>query len=985
MKIRSISSVAVAAFSTFSYAVPTWPNAIDELEDVMFLNTGYKSRGFSSHITPCSFSEFGPGRQTAAEWLRVGFHDMATTNVFFEPHGGIDGSLAFELQNGENVGTGFASSLTIYSGHYNSRLSVADMIALGVHASVRGCGGPVVPMRGGRIDATAAGPIGVPQPQNGQGTFVNQFARMGFGIVDMIQMTACGHAIGGVHAANNPLIVAPGTAPDDYQLFDTTLEFDNKLAIQYVNGPISDPLTVGISVRNTRNSDFAVFTADKNVTIKTLQNVGTFNTVCSNILQKMIETVPPESVLSDVIAPYEVKPSGIQLTLLAGGSQIKFSGDIRVRTTSRTVSSVSITYKDRNGGTGGTITTTLAGTANGFDDSFAFYSFNKTFPATSSISSFTVSVAESGGLTTTFSNNGAGFPVQDSVIVLLPQSCSTNRNLQITAAVRTGTPAPTLTLTQKIPRAGGIPVPALSTSTATMTKGVTVGEYEIYSGTIAVSSPTGAKFGVSSGSFADDFKDVEWLGGTCTPFEGSSSSSSSMSSTASSSTSSTPSSTISSLSTLSSSASTSSSSTVSSSSTTKSSSTSTTSSATTLSTSTLSTSSTTLSTSTSKSSVSTTSSSSTSSSSLSSSTSKSSTSTTSSSSTSSIVSSSSTSKSSTSTTSTASTSSSTPSSSTKKPSTTSASTSTSSPSSSSSSTSRPLTSTTGTSSTSPSSFSSSTLSTSTLTSSTSKSSITTSSAPSSSTLGTSTAKPSTSTTITNPSTSKPSTTSTSSSSTTTAPSTPTHPSTIPPYTFQGCYTEPPNTRALSQKITFDYPAMTLDKCAASCAGYVFWGVEYGGECYCGNTLSPGSNPAPDSDCNFICPGDKSQYCGAGNRLSLYRLTNPPSPPPPPAKPTIPATSNGYNYTGCHTEPPNIRALPAALYASDELTVDLCVSYCKTAGYTMAGVEYARECWCANSLSAGSELVGDDECDMQCAGDAGEGCGGGNRVGVYVRN
>jgi hypothetical protein len=371
MKLRSTIIGVVTTFATVSNAVPTWPNAIDELEDVMFLNTGYKSRGFSSHITPCSFSEFGPGRQTAAEWLRIGFHDMATTNVFFEPHGGLDGSIAFELNNGENVGTGFASSLTTYSGLYNSRLSIADMIALGVYSSVRGCGGPVVPMRGGRIDVMAAGSMGVPQPQNGQGTFVNQFARMGFGIVDMIQMTACGHAIGGVHAANNPQIVAPGTAPNDYQLFDTTLEFDNKLAVQYVNGPISDPLTVGISIKNTRNSDFAVFTADKNVTIKSMQDVNTFNTVCSSILQRMIETVPPESLLSGVIAPYEVKPSGIQLTLLAGGSQIKFSGDIRVRTTTRTVASVSIIYKDRTGGTGGTITSTLAGTANGFDDNFA--------------------------------------------------------------------------------------------------------------------------------------------------------------------------------------------------------------------------------------------------------------------------------------------------------------------------------------------------------------------------------------------------------------------------------------------------------------------------------------------------------------------------------------------------------------------------------------------------------------------------------------
>lgn len=360
----------LAVFTALVAAAPTWPAAIDELEDVMFLNTGYKSRGFSSHITPCSFSEFGVGRQTAAEWLRIGFHDMATTNIFFEPYGGIDGSIAFELQSGENIGAGFNTSLNTYSNHFNSRLSIADMIALGVYASVRGCGGPVVPMRGGRVDVTTAGPIGVPLPQNGQGVFVNQFARMGFSIPDMVQMTACGHAIGGVHAGNFPEIVTPGTATNDYQFFDTTLEFDNKIAVQYINGPISDPLTVGPSVKNTRNSDFAVFTADRNVTIRALTDAQVFNTVCSAILGRMIDTVPPTVALSDVITPYEVKPSGIQLTLLAGGNDIKFSGDIRVRTTTRTVSSVTITYKDRNGGNSGTISTSVGGTANGFDDSF---------------------------------------------------------------------------------------------------------------------------------------------------------------------------------------------------------------------------------------------------------------------------------------------------------------------------------------------------------------------------------------------------------------------------------------------------------------------------------------------------------------------------------------------------------------------------------------------------------------------------------------
>ena len=32
--------------------------------------------------------------------------------------------------------------------------------------------------------------------QNGRGVFSNQFARMGFNVTDMIQMTACGHTLG---------------------------------------------------------------------------------------------------------------------------------------------------------------------------------------------------------------------------------------------------------------------------------------------------------------------------------------------------------------------------------------------------------------------------------------------------------------------------------------------------------------------------------------------------------------------------------------------------------------------------------------------------------------------------------------------------------------------------------------------------------------------------------------------------------------------
>lgn len=48
-----------------------------------------------------------------------------------------------------------------------------------------------------------------------------------------------------------------------------------------------------------------------------------------------------------------------------------------------------------------------------------------------------------------------------------------------------------------------------------MTAGSTIGSYTLYTGSVAVSPVTGAKYGVSSGSFADSFKDVSALGTSC--------------------------------------------------------------------------------------------------------------------------------------------------------------------------------------------------------------------------------------------------------------------------------------------------------------------------------------------------------------------------------------------------------------------------------------------------------------------------------------
>lgn len=374
MKLTLIFSLALGLLIGSSCADPTWPSSIDELEDLMFLLTGYKSRGFHAPVTPCGYSALSVGRNAAAEWLRTAFHDMATANVYFG-YGGLDASIMFETEREENVGAAFNTTLANMAPFYNSRASVSDLIALGVYISVRGCGGPIVAYRAGRIDATVAGEIGVPEPQDSLYTFESQFQAMGFNTTQMIQMTACGHTLGGVHSEDFPLIVTAGTVENNYQFLDTSeTVFDNKVATEFVADNTTNPLVVGPSIASDRNSDSKVYQADKNVTVKTLTDPAVFQSTCSLILQQMVEVVPPGVNLTDTVSPYEVKPTALQLTLQSGGSTINFSGNIRVRTTVRSqssIASVQLLYTDRTGTSVGTpIDTVVAGSANGFDETF---------------------------------------------------------------------------------------------------------------------------------------------------------------------------------------------------------------------------------------------------------------------------------------------------------------------------------------------------------------------------------------------------------------------------------------------------------------------------------------------------------------------------------------------------------------------------------------------------------------------------------------
>ena len=101
---------------------------------------------------------------------------------------------------------------------------------------------------------------------------------------------------------------------------------------------------------------------------------------------------------------------------------------------------------------------------------------------------------------------------------------------------------------------------------------------------------------------------------------------------------------------------------------------------------------------------------------------------------------------------------------------------------------------------------------------------------------------------------------------------------------------------------------------------------------------------------------------------------------PASSAAIAAAPAGYSYLGCYTETPT-RALPADNLTGGTTTVSSCAQFCAAEEYF--GVEFGTQCFCANSLGQGSVLV-DDGCDMPCAGNSGQICGGVERLSVYQK-
>eukprot|EP00903_Cladosiphon_okamuranus_P021311 g19582.t1 len=191
--------------------------------------------------------------------------------------------------------------------------------------------------------------------------------------------------------------------------------------------------------------------------------------------------------------------------------------------------------------------------------------------------------------------------------------------------------------------------------------------------------------------------------------------------------------------------------------------------------------------------------------------------------------------------------------------------------------------------------------------------------------------------------------------------------------------------------------MTIEKCAGICneGPYSYMGLQSAVQCVCGNSISGDDvhNCGLEDDLaipeyQYLCSGDSQVLCGTDTMVSIYSLDGtgpPPTPPTPTSPPTpTPPTSDEYELLGCSED--NVdgnRVMTLGPIKQDTMSAEICLDYCTglDEGYTYFGTQYGKECWCATTV-AGGLTVGHDGCNMTCANNAGEICGGYDAISVY---
>lgn len=99
------------------------------------------------------------------------------------------------------------------------------------------------------------------------------------------------------------------------------------------------------------------------------------------------------------------------------------------------------------------------------------------------------------------------------------------------------------------------------------------------------------------------------------------------------------------------------------------------------------------------------------------------------------------------------------------------------------------------------------------------------------------------------------------------------------FTILNCFQEPSSGHLLSDFIVQNRTSMTVQMCLSKCWAYTYAGLENGDQCWCGDGLNlsgsgigTSGSVISETQCNVVCPGNTTEYCGAEDKLLVYNLT-----------------------------------------------------------------------------------------------------------------
>lgn len=109
---------------------------------------------------------------------------------------------------------------------------------------------------------------------------------------------------------------------------------------------------------------------------------------------------------------------------------------------------------------------------------------------------------------------------------------------------------------------------------------------------------------------------------------------------------------------------------------------------------------------------------------------------------------------------------------------------------------------------------------------------------------------------------------------------------------------------------------------------------------------------------------------------------------PPKRSVKRAFLNTWSYQGCIAHDDNLLDMTAPFpyqLSAEEVSGASCMDFCDRRGSSLAALQNGSECWCGDEADFGGvTMIEKERCDVPCAGQPGEMCGGKQSLSVYSK-